>query len=74
MLMVVDSLVFVGAFGVAVFAIGGTIAPNLGKIADALAGRQQATAVEPRVRAARRAAVRRWASSSPATVRMREAA
>lgn len=75
MLMLLDSLVFMGAFGAAVYAIGATVAPNLGRIGDALAGRPQPEMpVAPRVRAARRAAVRRWSAASATAVRLREAA
>lgn len=73
MLTLLDSLVFVGALGVSGYAIGGTVGPNLGRIGDALAGRPQPLTLEPRVKAARRAAVRRWADTArPA--RLREAA
>ena len=75
MLMLLDSLVFVGAFGAAAYAIGVSVGPNVGRIGGALAGRPQPElAVAPRVRAARRAAVRRWSSASAAAVRLREAA
>lgn len=75
MLMMLDSLVFVAAAGASAYAIGATIAPNWTRIADALAGRPQPSLpVEPRVRAQRRAAVRRWSTSSAAAVRLREAA
>jgi len=74
MLMLVDGLVFVGAASAAGYAIYATAVPNWSRIADALAGRSgSAAALEPRVRAERRAAVRHWAAS-PRSARLRAAA
>ena len=74
MLMLVDGLVFVGAASAAGYAIYATAAPNWARIADALTGRSGSAAVlEPRIRAERRAAVRRWAGS-PQPARLRAAA
>lgn len=73
--MIVATLVFSAAFGVATFAMAMTVLPRLDRIADALAGRPQG--VSPQVRAARRLAVRRWAEARPAQGRalsMRRAA
>lgn len=74
MLMLVDGLVFVGAAGAAAYVMYATAAPNWARIADALAGRSgSAAALEPRLRAERRAAVRRWAAS-PRPARLRAVA
>jgi hypothetical protein len=59
-------LVFGGALSAAAYAILATIAPELGRIADALAGRSGAR-FEPLaslVQAERRIAVRRWSAGS----------
>jgi len=66
MLIILDVLVFGGATIGAIYALGVTVAPNAGKIMDALAGRPQPR-FEPLatlVRAENRIAVRRWSSAS----------
>jgi hypothetical protein len=75
MLIVLDSVVFVGGLTAAAYAIGTTVAPNLSRIGDALAGRPQRFApLQTLVRAERRIAVRRWSSAPRYSVRRREAA
>ena len=68
--------IFSAAFVIAGYAIGATLLPNLGRIADALAGRSQSqfAPLDTLVRAERRIAVRRWATNSRATTPMRAAA
>ncbi len=77
MLIVLDVLVFGGATLGAVYAIWATVAPNLGRIMDALSGHPQPR-FEPLatlVRAENRIAVRRWAATPARTsLRHREAA
>jgi len=77
MLVVLDILVFGGAAVGAMYALGSTIAPNAGKILDALAGRPQPQfqPLATLVRAENRIAVRRWSSASTRPqYRFREAA
>lgn len=77
MLIVLDVLVFGGAMAGAVYALGATLAPNAGKIMDALSGRPQQR-FEPLAtlaRAENRIAVRRWSAASASQPhRLREAA
>lgn len=76
MLVVLDSLVFVGAAAAAGYAIVATVGPNLARIGEALSGSPQPFApLRTLVCAERRIAVRRWAASPrSAAVRLREAA
>lgn len=76
MLMMLDSLVFVGAAAAAGYAIVATVAPNLARIGEALGGSPRHFApLETLVLAERRIAVRRWAGSPRGSAaRLREAA
>lgn len=75
MLTVLGFLIFAGAFAVAAYAMAVTVAPNLSRIGDALAGRApQFAPLGALVLAERRIAVRRWASGPAAPARWREAA
>lgn len=75
MSIMLDFLVFGGAFGASCYAIGATIAPRMTQIRDALAGRPQHFApLQTLVQAERRIAVRRWAAAPRFPAQMREAA
>lgn len=75
MMVMLGIFLFGAALAVSVYAIGVTVAPNLDRIGDALAGRNRHFApLETLVLAERRIAVRRWSAQKAAPARRRAAA
>jgi hypothetical protein len=77
MMVLLAISIFSAGFGVASYAILGTMLPKLDRIAGALAGRSQPFAIiaSDLILAERRRAVVRWSAQAPATTpRWREAA